>query len=185
MRNIMKAAAALALAGGAMAAAPKPAAAQLGSIIPIRVKAGIFTPQDKDTRNAAGSTVFNAEIDLTVPSPGAGQTIFTAGYAEGSKSGRRFRMIPLTVSQVFSPPNPAAGLTGNVYFGVGAGVYLLRASGGGGTATGSREKTTFGGFAVVGYLFPQTYFIEGKYHVAGDVDGLSPNGLAILLGRRF
>ena len=183
MKNFVKTAAVLSLISGIGITAPKPAAAQLGSIFPVRVKAGVFMPQDGQTRDFSGSTLFNAEIDLALPSPGAGQTILTAGYSEGSKSGRKFRMIPLTVSQVFTPPNPAAGLTGNVYFGAGAGVYLLRASGG--STAGSREKTTLGGFAVVGYMFPKTYFIEGKYHVAGDVDGLSPNGLAVMLGRRF
>lgn len=151
-----------------------PAQAQISSPLPLRVKLGVFLPED-------GGTSLNGEVDLTVPAPGAGRTVVTAGYAEGSEGGRRLRVIPVTISQVFSPPNPASGLTGNVYFGAGAGAYFLRVSGGG----RSESKTTLGGFGVAGYQFPGEFFVEAKYHIAGKVAGLSPNGFAFLLGRRF
>ena len=168
-----------AVCGGFVTAAP--AQAQLGSVVPVRAKLGVLLPQDGDTKDFGGDVLYGGELDVTVPLPGAGQTVFTAGYYEGRNSGRKYRVIPLTISQVFSPPNPAAGLTGNVYFGLGAGAYLLRASGEG----ESEEKTTFGGFALAGYQFPNAFFVEGKYHVAGSVGGLSPNGLSFTLGRRF
>ena len=171
----------LTLGGGALLLSARPAQAQLGSPLPIRAKLGVLLLQDGDTKDFAGDVLYGGEIDVTAPLPGAGQTVFTAGYFEGRRGGRTYRVIPLTVSQVYSPPNPAAGLTGNVYFGVGAGAYLLRASGNG----ESENKTTFGGFALAGYQFPSALFVEGKYHLAGGVNGLSPNGLSIMLGRRF
>jgi hypothetical protein len=116
-----------------------------------------------------------------LPNFGAGKYIFTAGYSQGSGDGGKLRVIPVTVARVFGPPNPLAGVTGNVYFGVGAGAYFLKASAGG----ESESKTTLGGFGVIGYQFPNPYFIEAKYHVAGSVNGISPNGLAILVGRHF
>ena len=171
-----------AVLGGAAFLGGKPAWAQVGSPIPIRLKLGVLLPQDGDTKRAVGDSLFGAEIDFTIPVPGAtGRTVLSAGYFERSKSGGKFRVVPLTVSQVFSPPNPAAALTGNVYYGLGLGMYLLRASSGG----VSDEATRFGGFVVAGYQFPNAYFVEGKYHVAGDVAGLSPNGITVMLGRRL
>jgi len=176
-------AALLVLAGGAWLAGTGTAHAQLGkSPLPLRVKVGVLLPSDGDTKDFAGSTLYGAEADLSVPLPGAGQSTFTAGYYEGRRDGRTFRVIPLTISQIFSAPNPATGLTGNVYYGVGTGVYLLRKSGNG----NSENKTAFGGFGVVGYQLPSgAFFIEGKYHVVGSVAGLSPRGLSFTLGRRF
>ena len=173
----------LALVGGAVLGATGTARAQLGrSPLPLRVKAGVLLPSDGDTKDFAGSTLYGAELDLSAPLPGVGQYTFTAGYYEGRRSGRTFRVIPLTVSQIFSAPNPASGLTGNLYYGLGAGAYLLRASGNG----ESEDKTAFGGFGVVGYQLPSgAFFIEGKYHIASSVAGLSPGGLSFMLGRRF
>jgi hypothetical protein len=169
-----KAVATLAALAGGLGGWTQPAAAQTGGILPLRIKAGVLLPED-------GGTAFNGEVDLAIPTLGAGRTLITAGYAEGKENGRRLRIIPVTVARIFSPPNPAAGVTGNIYFGLGVGAYFLRASGGG----VSEEKTRVGGFGVAGYQFPSTFFVEAKYHVAGKVAGLSPNGVALLLGRRF
>ena len=169
-----KAVAALAALWGGLAAFTEPAAAQTAGILPVRIKAGVLLPQD-------GGTAFNGEVDLAVPTPGAGQTMLTAGYAEGRENGRKLRIIPVTIARIFAPPNPVAGVTGNVYFGIGVGAYFLRASGGG----ASESKTRPGGFAMAGYQFPSALFVEAKYHVTGEVAGLSPNGVALLLGRRF
>lgn len=158
----------------------KPALAQETGAIPLRAKLGLFLPGG-DAKDFAGGTQFSGEVDVAIPSLGAGRTFFTAGYYQGSEDGRRLRMIPLTAGRLFSLPNPAGGVTGNVYFGLGAGAYLLRTSGGG----RSGSKTAPGGFAVVGYQFPNPFFVEAKYHVAGSINGISPNGLAVLVGRRF
>lgn len=184
-RRCTAAFAAVAVAVLLLLGAAAPARAQIGAaagLLPFRIKVGVLLPQDSDTRDFAGSVLYGAEADLAVPLPGAGQSTFSAGYFQGKRNGRTFRVIPLTVSQVFSAPNPAAALTGNVYYGLGAGAYLLRASGNG----ESRSKTAFGGFGLLGYQLPRVgYFIEGKYHIAGSVEGLSPTGLTVTLGRRF
>ncbi len=83
--------------------------------------------------------------------------------------------------RLFSPPNPARGVTGNVYFGAGLGAYFLKA-----TAPGvSESKTRPGLFGVVGYQFPNPFFLEAKYHLTGKVAGVSANGLALMVGRHF
>ena len=87
-------------------------------------------------------------------------------------------MIPATISYVFSLPNPATRLTGNVYFGVGGGAYFLRAAG--------TSKVSPGGFAMAGYRFAdEKTFVELKYHLSGSVSGVGARGLALMLGRAF
>ena len=160
----------------------------IGSVLPVRVKVGVLLPSQGDTKSRTADTFFSGEVDVDLPAAGLGRRRVTVGYAQSVDGGQTLRVIPVTLSQVFSPPNPASGLTGNVYFGLGAGAYFTRASGipvaeG---ETDSESKTLLGGFAMAGYQFPNAFFVEGKYHlVSGKVAGLSPNGIAVLLGRRF
>lgn len=170
------------LLAGAALFASCPAARAQGSIIPVRVKVGILNASDGDVRRSVGTPLFQGEVDVALPSTSPGKTYVSVGYMERRKNGGTFRVVPLTISRVYSPPNPASRLTGNVYTGAGIGAYLLHASGGG----DSENKTTIGGFVVVGYQFPTPYFVEAKYHqTAGGVKSLSPNGLAISAGYRF
>lgn len=168
----------------ACVASIRPAAAQgLASVNPLkaRLKIGVLLPGQGDTRTFTGSTHFNAEADIAIPNLGQGRTYASIGYSQGSKNGGRLRSIPLTLTRIFSPPNPVSGVTGNVYFGLGAGAYFLRASGRG----ASINKTRLGGFGVVGYQFPNPFFVEAKYQFVGKVAGVSPTGLALMVGRRF
>jgi hypothetical protein len=167
---------------GGFVCGTKPVAAQGTGLVPVRAKVGVFLPRG-DARDFAGSTHFNAEADVTVPIAlfGPGRTVVTAGFYQGSDDGRKLRMIPVTIGKVFSPPNPAGRITGNVYFGAGVGAYFLRASDDG----DSESKTRPGAYAMAGYQFPSAFFVEAKYHVVGSVGGISPNGLAIMVGRQF
>lgn len=165
---------------GSLGLGVKPAAAQGTGLIPVRAKIGVFLPQG-DAKDFAGSTHFNGEIDVSPPNLGQGKFTFTAGYYQGSENGHKLRMVPITVGRTFAPPNPVSGVTGNPYFGLGAGPYFLRASGAG----ASESKTTIGGFGMAGYQFPNKFFVEAKYHLAGKVAGISPRGLALMVGRSF
>ena len=169
---------ALLIAAGAACASP--AQAQTTGLIPFRAKVGGFFPQGSG-KDFAGSTNFIVEADVSIPTLSAGKLFVSAGYTQGSNNGRKLRVIPITVGRYFSAPNPLAGVTGNVYGGVGAGAYLVRAS----TPTDSESKATIGGFGVVGYQFPSKLFVEAKYHVAGRVGGARPGGLAVMVGRSF
>lgn len=179
MRKIWKVAALMVVASGS-GIIGKPAMAQDTGVTPVRAKLGVFLPQG-DAREFAGSTHFNGEVDVAIPALGLGRTLVTAGYYQGSEDGRKLRMIPVTIAKVFSPPNPVGSVTGNVYFGLGAGAYFLRAS----DDDGSENKVRPGGFAMVGYQFPNPYFVEAKYHIVGSINGISPRGLAVMVGRRF
>jgi len=169
------------LSAAAFTLAPR-AHAQSTGLLPVRVKIGALLPSQGAAKDNAGSVVPAAEVDVRIPSF-LGGSFATIGYQERSKSGGRLRVIPLTISRTFSPPNPAGRLTGNVYAGLGAGAYLLEGRGIGGN---SINRTTLGGFAQIGYQTPSKFFIEAKYQLTAQrAGGLSPNGLLLFVGRSF
>ena len=172
---------ALALACAALVPA-RAARAQGTGLLPLRAKIGALLPTQSQTKDRAGDIIPAAELDLRIPrlfSGGKGGTYLSVGYQD--RSG--LRTIPVTLSRTFSPVNPLKVATGNPYFGLGAGVYFLQ---GDNNIGRSESKTTFGGFAQVGYQFPNPYFIEAKYQLtASKADGLSPNGLLLFVGRKF
>jgi hypothetical protein len=162
---------------GAMA----PAHAQNTGLIPVRAKIGVVYPTNSDTRNLTGSTHLGGEVDVALPRLLGGRYMVSAGLFQGSDSGNKLRMIPVTVGRFFQPPNPVGSLTGNVYAGAGVGAYFLR----GQVGATSDSKVTIGGYGTVGYQFPNPYFVEAKYHLVGKVNGLRPGGLAVMVGRHF
>jgi len=171
----------LSLSTSALALAPH-AHAQSTGLIPVRVKIGALLPSQGGAKTNAGTVIPAAEVDVRIPSF-LGGSFATLGYQQGSKRGGRLRVIPLTLSRTFSPPNPAGRLTGNVYVGVGTGPYFLQGRGIGGS---SINRTTLGGFVQVGYQTPTKFFIEAKYQLTAQrAGGLSPNGLLLFVGRSF
>jgi hypothetical protein len=177
---------AAALGVGLSAALPAPARAQ-GGLLPFRFKVGGLFATDSDVRDFVGSPLWAAEVDFDLPSlAGGNRTRLGLGYYERRSSGNAFRAVPFTVSQIFSPPNPASATTGNVYFGFGGGLYYLQRSGFRG-----KTSTNLGLQGIAGYQFPKRVlgfvdFIEGKYHYTfGGANGLSPNGLTVMLGYRL
>ena len=169
----------LALALGGAALLPARAAhAQTTGILPLRAKLGVLLPSNSSTKDEAGDIVPAGELDLRIPRF-LGGSFASIGYQE--RSG--LRTVPITISRTYGPANPLQAVTGNVYFGLGAGVYFLHGDDGVGR---SHDKTTLGGFGQIGYQFPNPYFVEAKYQaVIGKADGLTPNGLLLFVGRRF
>ena len=164
---------------GATALLPARAAhAQDTGLLPVRVKIGALLPTDGTTKDEAGDIIPAAELDVRIP------RLFGGSFASiGYQDRGGLRTVPITISRTFGPKNILKPVTGNAYFGLGAGVYLLKGDDGIGD---SQSKTTVGGFAQAGYQFPNPYFIEAKYQlVAQKADGLSANGLMLFVGRRF
>ena len=174
------------LAGALLAASafvsPRAAQAQSTGLVPLRVKIGALLPSQSAAKSFSGSIVPAGEVDIRIPSF-LGGSFATIGYQERGRNGGHLRTVPLTISRTFSPPNPAGSVTGNVYFGVGAGAYLLN----GRSALGaSQSRTTVGGFAQIGYQTPSKFFVEAKYQLtAQKAAGLSPNGLLLFVGTTF
>ncbi|HEX9998671.1 MAG TPA: outer membrane beta-barrel protein [Abditibacterium sp.] len=161
--------------------APRTASAQTTGLVPFRVKIGALLPSQGAAKDNAGSVIPSAELDLRIP-PILGANFVSLGIQTASDNGGKLRVIPLTVSRTFQPPNPVGRITGSPYFGVGAGAYFLK-----GRQNGvSDSKTTVGGFGQIGYQFPSKLFVEAKYQlVAGKVAGLRPNGIVVSVGRSF
>lgn len=167
---------------GALALAPRPALAQSTGIVPVRVKIGALLPAQSEARDNAGSLVPAAEVDIRIPRI-LGADFVSVGIQSRSNNGGRLRVVPITISRTFQPPNPVGAVTGSPYFGVGAGAYFLNGRSGGGQ---SDSKIAPGAFGQAGYQFPNKFFIEAKYQiVAGKVAGLRPNGLVLSIGRSF
>ncbi|GEM_PF-1652965 len=165
------------------AAPQRPAAAQVNSPLPIRLKAGVLLPSSGETKRETSNTHFAAEVDVFLPiTIPYGGNIATVGYYENFSGDRKLRTIPITLSTISSPSNPVGAVTGNLYYGGGIGAYIMQASGGG---EPSKSGTRFGGFLVVGYQTPTNFFAEAKYIQAGDVDGLRPNGFTFFIGTRL
>jgi len=178
-RSLFAAGALLALVA---AATPRAAQAQSTGILPVRVKIGALLPSQSSAKTYAGSVVPAAEVDVRIPKF-LGGSYATIGYQERGRNGGKLRVVPITISRTFSPNNPAGIVTGNVYFGVGAGAYLLNGEG----ATGnSVSRTTLGGFAQIGYQSPAKFFVEAKYQITAQrAAGLSPNGVLVFVGTTF
>lgn len=164
------------------AATPRAAHAQSTGIVPVRVKVGALLPTQSAAKTYSGSVVPAAEVDVRIPSFLGGSTA-SIGYQDRGRNGGRLRTIPITISRTFSPPNPAGVVTGNVYFGVGAGAYLMN---GESAAGNSQSRATIGGFAQIGYQTPSKFFVEAKYQItAQKAAGLSPNGVLVFVGTTF
>jgi hypothetical protein len=170
-------------------ATPQAAQAQISNIIPIRVKLGVLLPSDRDTKDLSGNTHFSGEVDVALPGSGGGQqTLISVGYSRGSRSGSSYQVIPVSLTKISSPPNPVGRVTGNIYYGAGVGLYFVQVSGIPQEEAGtfSKKRTLFGASLVAGYQTPSSFFIEGKYHlVTGTVEGYSPNGLSLFIGKRL
>lgn len=157
------------------------AQAQTTGLVPVRAKIGALLPAQSEARDNAGSLVPAAEVDVRIPRI-LGADFVSVGIQTRSNDGGRLRVVPVTVSRTFQPPNPVGRITGSPYFGVGAGAYFLNGRSGG----ESDSKVAPGAFGQVGYQFPNKLFVEAKYQiVAGKVAGLRPNGLVLALGRSF
>jgi len=159
------------------------AQASRAQLLPVRLKLGIVQLSDGDSKSIAGTPLYTGEADVLLPSFSGSSTTLTAGIQDRQTNGNSLRVIPLTISQTSSLPNPAQMVTGKVYFGLGVGAYLLHAEKDG----DSKDKTTFGGFGVVGYQLPLVgIFAELKYQlVAGTADGARPDGLLLMIGKQL
>ena len=166
-----------------MALAAPQTQAQSTGLVPVRVKIGALLPSQSEARDNSGSVVPAAEVDIRIPRI-LGADFVSVGIQTRSNNGGRLRVVPVTVSRTFQPPNPVGSITGSPYFGVGAGAYFL--NGKNGTSGQSDSKIAPGAFGQVGYQFPNKLFVEAKYQiVAGKAAGLRPNGLVLALGRSF
>lgn len=158
-------------------AAATPAVAQnSGGSLPFRVKLGVLQPRG-DARSVFGAQHAGAMVDLTMASSPDGSTL-SVGYFGAQRNGEKMRTVPVLLTKSSEGASPIPGLTG-FYTGTGFGAYFIDAG-------GSGFKTRWGGYASAGIRLSGDLFAEAQYHyVTSGVNGFSPSGVALLVGRKL
>lgn len=154
-----------------------PTANSVAETIPLRIKLGVLRPSGSDTRALSGSQVPGGMVDLSSSRSETDRTL-TVGYFTGSTAGKSFRVAPLLVTKTSSASSSGtSGMTG-FFTSEGFGAYFV-------DAAGSGFKARFGGYIGAGLRLTGGLFVEAQYHyVSGSVNGASPNGIALFIGRR-
>ena len=173
---------ALALLGG------RPAAAQTvvgpTQYTPaVGVRFGAYFPQNSRVTHSVGNIMAGGGVDVTVQhSPGT-RVILSLDYIDRSNSGRNLRLTPLTIG-VYGVGTPSGGIT--PYYGLGVGAYFVHSNLLTNTGTTSSANTTsLGGYLAAGIQFQDNVFLEGRYHVVQESNGVNTGGLQVTVGYRF
>jgi hypothetical protein len=147
--------------------------------IPLRIRLGVLRPSSATTRNLSGSQVPGGLVDLSSSRSEDARTL-TVGYFQGSSAGKSFRVAPLLITKTSAGASGATSSTGMTGFfsSEGFGIYFM-------DAAGSGFKARYGGYIGAGLRLTGGLFVEAQYHyVSGSVNGASPNGVALFIGRR-
>ena len=142
----------------------------------MRIRLGALQPS-----SAAMKTVAERHpgvmIDFLSSKSADGSTL-TVGYFQGGSGAGMVKTVPVMFSKVSDSTSSVPGL-GGLYTGTGIGAYLF-------DTPGSNMKTLWGGYAMVGLKLPGGIFAETQYHYTNrSVNGLSPNGVGLMIGRKF
>lgn len=145
---------------------------------PYAVKLGAFIPTNITTRQAGSTLNLYLEADATIQRQPElrSVSVFSIGYVEHDN----FRMMPLTIGQIFRDPGNSSGK--DYYYGLGIGIYPTRIQGFG---TSGQNKNLLGGYGVIGMEITPRIFAEAKYHYISKYDSKFVGGLIFAVGTRF
>jgi hypothetical protein len=142
----------------------------------LRIRLGALQPSSAATKAVANQQP-GVMVDFLSSKSADGSTI-TVGYFQGGSGAEMVRTVPVMFSKVSDSTSAVPGL-GGLYTGTGIGAYLF-------DTPGSNMKTLWGGYAMVGLKLPGGIFAETQYHYTSrSVNGYSPNGVALMIGRKF
>lgn len=150
------------------------AEAQLDLLPKIRLKAGVFLPQNTALNNAVGDVWFKVGGDVSVPLsliPLFSTRIGVEGAFKDSST-----VIPVTLMQVWQPSAVVA--RSPVYAGGGIGLWTARVS-------GSPTATRFGFRLLGGADIGERLFLEAHYDFVDRIGRTRADGFSILLGVKF
>lgn len=151
-------------------------AQQLGTGSPLRLKLGVLQPRG-DARDVMGSQHLGGMADITMARSPDGSTL-SVGYFGAQRNGQKMRTVPVLLTKSSEGVSPIPGLAG-FYTGSGFGAYFI-------DAAGSGFKTRWGGYISAGIRLAGDLFAEAQYHyVSSGVNGFSPSGVALLVGRKL
>ena len=142
----------------------------------LRIRLGALQPSSTTTK-AVAERHPGVMVDFLSSKSADGSTL-TVGYFQGGSGDGMIRTVPVMFSKVSDSTSTLPGL-GGLYTGTGIGAYLF-------DTPGSNMKTLWGGYAMVGLKLPGGIFAETQYHYTNrSVNGYSPNGVALMIGRKF
>ncbi len=142
----------------------------------LRIRLGALQPSSASTKTVAERHA-GVMVDFLSSKSADGSTL-TVGYFQGGSGDAMIRTVPVMFSKVSDSTSTLPGL-GGLYTGTGIGAYLF-------DTPGSNMKTLWGGYAMVGLKLPGGIFAETQYHYTNrSVNGYSPNGVALMIGRKF
>jgi hypothetical protein len=142
----------------------------------MRIRLGVMQPSSAASKAVAQQHP-GVMVDFLSSKSADGSTL-TVGYFQGGSGTNMVRTVPLMFSKMTESTSKVSGL-GGLYTGTGLGAYLL-------DTPGSSMKTLWGGYAMVGLKLPGGIFAETQYHYTNrSVNGYSPNGVALMIGRKF
>jgi hypothetical protein len=157
-----------------LCSASRSADAQLSIIPKIRVKGGVFLPQNTSFKNAAGSTWVKVGADVSLP---IGIPLLSGGSRVGIDYmwNGSSNIVPITLSSVIQP---SLGLTSPVYVGGGIGLWT-------GHIKGSGTSTKFGARLIAGLDIGKSTFLEVNYDFVDKLGGVRADGLSVMVGMKF
>lgn len=142
----------------------------------MRIRLGALQPSSAAMKSVADRHP-GVMIDFLSSKSADGSTL-TVGYFQGGSGAGMVKTIPVMFSKVTESTSSVPGL-GGMYTGTGVGAYLF-------DTPGSNMKTLWGGYAMVGLKLPGGIFAETQYHYTNrSVNGYSPNGVGLMIGRKF
>lgn len=142
----------------------------------MRIRLGALQPSSASMKSVAERHP-GVMIDFLSSKSADGSTL-TVGYFQGGSGADLVKTIPVMFSKVSDSTSTVPGL-GGLYTGTGIGAYLF-------DTPGSSMKTLWGGYAMVGVKLPGGIFAETQYHYTNrSVNGYSPTGVALMIGRKF
>lgn len=166
----------------------KDAHAQILSKPTFRLSAGGLPSPDGDVKRLVGSPYPLALAEISVPQLFGTNNYVGIGYGERRRDGNLFRVIPITLTHLYTPESAITRVTGYPYGGAGVALYLLRGRSGGqaGQNTQSDEQVAYGFTTIIGYQLPNAFFLEARYNaVTGSARSMSPGGLWLMAGFRL
>ncbi len=142
----------------------------------MRIRLGALQPSSASMKTVAERHP-GVMIDFLSSKSADGSTL-TVGYFQGGSGAGIVKTVPVMFSKVSDSTSAVPGL-GGLYTGTGIGAYLF-------DTPGSNMKTLWGGYAMVGLKLPGGIFAETQYHYTNrSVNGYSPNGVGLMIGRKF
>lgn len=168
---------ALAGIGGAAHAQNQTSSTQVNE--PFAIKAGVFVPSGPSARRYGSDVTFALEGAARIQSlpENNAATFVNVGYIT---SGSDFKIVPITLSEIFRDPNQTSRF--KYYYGLGAGVYITQLK-----DPSTREKNIglFGGFLTAGIDTGGPVFAEVKYHLISRYDTKNVSGTQVTVGVRL